>query len=269
MDDLIDLSARLERAAAGIGAAWLRRVVVVQETASTQDSARDLAKGVPGLVVVAGRQTSGRGRLGRQWADTSHLGLAMTLVLDARAWKPERLSVAAGVAACRAIEAALGGSDRAGLRWPNDVVERRPDGAPGRKLAGVLIEREGAIALLGIGINVLQQRGDWPEDLAGSAASLRELGSARDRAGTAEAVIEELHRALGTDDATLGAEWTVRDVLIGRRAVFLHDGVEYRGRVEAIEPTSQIRLTAEDGRVVRLPALTTSLLREVDPASPR
>src|SRR5882672_10585176 len=111
MDDLIGLSSRLEEAIARVGARWVRHVAVVREVGSTQDFARDMANGSPGLLVIAGRQTTGRGRLGRRWADTSHLGLAMTFVLDAAAHTPEQLSIAAGVAACRACEESLAGPE--------------------------------------------------------------------------------------------------------------------------------------------------------------
>jgi BirA family biotin operon repressor/biotin-[acetyl-CoA-carboxylase] ligase len=259
MDDLIGLSTRLEGTIAGLAAKWVRHVMVVRETGSTQDFAKSVASGGPGLVVIAGRQTRGRGRLGRPWADTSHLGLALTMVVDGSV-APERLAIAAGVAACRAIEECVG-PGRVGLRWPNDVVERDAGGGPGRKLAGVLIEQEGPLAFVGIGVNVLQVSRDWPEELAPRVTSLRELGSVANRPLVAERVLVELERALGTDTTNLAAEWTRHDLLVGRTCAFLHDGVVYRGIVEQIEPTSEIRLRTEAGEAT-LPALTTSMVQE-------
>jgi BirA family transcriptional regulator, biotin operon repressor / biotin---[acetyl-CoA-carboxylase] ligase len=261
MDDLIGLSSRLEDAIARVGARWVRRVVVVREVASTQDFARDMAKGAPGLVVIAGRQTTGRGRLGRQWADTSHLGLAMTFVLDAAAHTPEKLSIAAGVAACRACEESLAGAE-VGLRWPNDVGERDRGGGPGRKLSGALIEAGGGVALVGIGINVLQPQMEWPAGLAGRVTSLRELGSSGDRPAVAERLLIEVDRALSTSSKALAAEWTRRDLLVGRSCAFSNDGTVYRGVVQAIEPTSHIVLRLSSGDLMRLPAMTTSMVHE-------
>lgn len=260
MDELEDMTTRLEAAVARVNAPWLRRVVVVRETTSTQDFAREMAGDHGALLVVAGRQLAGRGRLGRRWADTSHLGLAMTFALEADA-APERLAIAAGVAACRAIDGLLGDLGRVGLRWPNDVVQRELGGAPGRKLAGVLIEKHGPLALIGMGVNVLQQPADWPDDLARRVTSLRELGADCDRALVAQRVIEELHHALRLDDAHLADAWTRHDVLVGRAAAFFHNGAVYRGRVQSIEPSSHVRLLTESGEV-HLPALTTSMLHE-------
>ncbi|HYE63013.1 MAG TPA: biotin--[acetyl-CoA-carboxylase] ligase [Phycisphaerales bacterium] len=278
-DDLIGLADRLEDAITCEKVAWFARVAVVRETGSTQDFARSFASGRPGIVVIAGRQTGGRGRLGRKWADTSHKGVAMTFVLDSRDLPVERLSLAAGVAACRVCEAALVGVPgvadprrRVGIKWPNDVCER-PAGigeGPGRKLAGVLIEQtgvaagaeRGGLSLIGIGINVLQTREDWEEGLATRVASLAELGSTWGRAAVAERLMVELDRALRLSENELGEMWRQREMLIGRRGRFVSDGREYGGVVEAIDPGNCIVLRVESGEQVRLPALVTSVVRE-------
>jgi BirA family biotin operon repressor/biotin-[acetyl-CoA-carboxylase] ligase len=260
MDDLIGLSTRLEATIARLEAKWVRHVMVVRETGSTQDFAKSMSAGAPGLLVIAGRQTQGRGRLGRRWVDTSNLGLAMTFVVEAKRG-PERLAVAAGVAACRAVDECMNGKGSVGLRWPNDVVERTADGGPGRKIAGVLIEQDAGLAYVGIGINVLQARRNWPKELAPHVTSLRELGSLANRPLVAERLLIEVEGALGADPAELAAEWTRNDLLVGRIAAFEHDGETFRGTVERIEPTSQIVLKTDAGKV-RLPALTTSIVKE-------
>jgi BirA family biotin operon repressor/biotin-[acetyl-CoA-carboxylase] ligase len=261
-DDLIGLADRLEDAITCEKVAWFARVAVVRETGSTQDFARQFASGRPGVVVIAGRQTEGRGRLGRKWADTSHQGVAMTFVLDARDLAVERLSLAAGVAACCVVEAALEGTDaRLGIKWPNDVCERGAAG-PGRKVSGVLIEQSAGLSLVGIGINVLQQRGDWGEGLAARVTSLAELGSGWGRASVAERLVVELDRALRVSEGELVEMWREREMLIGRRGRFVSDGREYGGVVEAIDPAHCIVLRMDGGERVRLPAMVTSVVKE-------
>ncbi len=173
-----------------------RCIVVMDECPSTQDIAKQAAS--PGLVVVARRQTAGRGRLGRSWADTAHAGLALTLTLDgADAIDAGVLSIGVGLAACQACESVLSSTAQAapttpptppdvgalparseptflGLRWPNDVVERQR----GRKLGGVLIERSAELFIVGVGINCSQRESDWPDALRDRAASLLELNPA-------------------------------------------------------------------------------------------
>ena len=79
-------------------ASW-RSVTVVRETASTQDHARNLQVGD---VVITGRQTAGRGRLGRAWIDTAEDGLALSA--NAAADSPHWISLASAIAAAQAIE---------------------------------------------------------------------------------------------------------------------------------------------------------------------
>ena len=270
--DLIGLADRLEDAITCEKVAWFSRVAVVRETGSTQDFAREFASGRPGIVVIAGRQTGGRGRLGRKWADTSHKGVAMTFVLDARDLPLERLSLAAGVAACRTAEAALVGvpgiadpRSRVGIKWPNDVCERAGsagDVGPGRKIAGVLIEQAGGLSLIGIGLNALQRPEDWDGGLAGRVTSLLELGSNWGRPAIAERLLIELDRALRLSEAELSVMWRQREMLIGRRGRFVSNSREYAGVVEEIDPAHCIVLRVETGEQVRLPALQTSVVKE-------
>lgn len=247
----------------------VRRVMVLAETESTQDAAlRASADGVSSLV-AADRQTGGRGRLGRQWVQgEAHeqkaargLGVAATFALVKRDVPPARLSIAAGLAACRACEVAVGMGPgvRLGLRWPNDVVER--DGSQ-RKLAGVLVEAKGETTLVGIGINVRHEAEDFPAVLGGRAVSTSMLGSAATRLDVLIELVRQFDRALAMDPDSLAAEWSRRDILVGSRRMFEHAGHRYEGTVQGVQPTSHIDLVTEDGRRVQLPALTTSLVHE-------
>lgn len=250
---------RLEAAIVRHRVACIDRVAVIAETASTQDAALAMSGGRPGLAVLAGRQTDGRGRLGRAWADTRGLGLAATFVLDGRERGAAPLSLSAGIAACFAVEEATGGLADTGLRWPNDVVERT---GRMRKIAGVLVEQRDGLALVGIGINVLQTEEDWPPQWRSRACSLAQLGSPWTRVDVAEALLAALDRALRMTAEELAMAWAARDVLIGTRQEFECDGQRVEGVVEAIRPTAFIQVRTDDGRAVQLPAMTTSLVKD-------
>lgn len=257
--ELIGWADRLAAASSGI----VTRVMVLTETDSTQAAARRYARGRAGLLVIAGRQTAGRGRLGRVWTQAGDLGVAMTLALDRSAFAPERLSICAGLAAVVAVERALSGKGQGvGLRWPNDVVERFDDGdaAHGRKFAGVVIEAADELAVLGIGINVHQQQSDWPEALRGRAMSIREAGGRASRIEIAEAVLIELARLFAAPLDEIVEAWRARDVLLGTRVAFMHTGERVEGLVEAISPMHEIVVRRDDGGMVRLPALSTSVV---------
>lgn len=266
-----------------------RRVMVVEACSSTQDLAKEEATRLgtgSSVVIIARRQTAGRGRLGRAWADTAESGLAMSLALDARAFAdPGVLSIGVGLAACQACEFVLKRwtaptSDAAkaataasterpgavipalGLRWPNDVIER----SRGRKLAGVLIERAADLFIVGIGINCLQHDSDWPEPLCGRAVSLLELEPQLDRASLRSRVAAELlrsiDRVLALPPGQIAREWADRDALVGSRRIFEHAGSRICGLVESIDPLSHLVVRDDAGSLHRLPALTTSMVHD-------
>lgn len=223
------------------------RVRVVAETASTQDAALANAGGRPGLALVAGRQTAGRGRFGRAWADTGSLGLAVTFVVDG-ATPDAGLALAAGVGACAAVECALHEPEGVGLKWPNDVVER----AGGRKLAGALVERRGGVALVGIGVNVLHESGDWPEDLADRCVSLRALGSGATRLDVARELIVQFDAALAMTPTELAAAWNARHAHAGDLRVLTSAGERHEGELMGVGPDGLLDLRLRDGKIVRL-----------------
>jgi BirA family biotin operon repressor/biotin-[acetyl-CoA-carboxylase] ligase len=163
-----DLSAeRLAAAAAVVGLAPIR---FVAETGSTNADLR----GAPlGTALVAGRQTAGRGRLGRVWEDA---GDALLLSLRVGTSLPAERRALAALAAAIAVREACGEGYR--IKWPNDVL----DGAD-RKVAGILVEVDEGALIVGVGINV---RG---APAAFGAGWLAQDGRPRDRAQLAAAVV--------------------------------------------------------------------------------
>ena len=226
----------------------LRRAIVVRETASTQDAARRLGA-QPGDVVVAWRQTAGRGRLGRRWADTREDGVALSIVLPCG--PPERLALAFAVGVAGAVERLL---DRpVGIKWPNDIVVER------RKLAGILIEQSGALAVAGIGLNVSQTT--WPKELTEVAVSLAQLGAPVDRLDAIVAVLESLSTALRQPDDVLVEAFTARDVLCGAEATLRNGRETVHGTVLRIDPLDGLWVRTSSGEVC-LPAATTTILAQ-------
>jgi len=240
---------RLEDAACGP----FDKVVVVDMATSTQDTARRL-DATPGTVVVARRQTAGRGRLGRVWADTGDEGIAVSFVI-ARPARPEALAIAAAVGAAVAAESlldrGLDGMGGVGIKWPNDVV------VDGRKLAGILIEQWGGRAVIGIGLNVTQT--SWPPRLAERAVSLAQLGAACTRLDALAALVRAVSVALPVPDDELCEQFARRDVLPDSRAVFRTGGRTITGTVIRIDPMHGL-LVRTDREHVYLPAATTTVV---------
>ena len=142
-------------------------------TDSTNTQAKLLAKaGAPhGTVLIAGHQTGGRGRMGRTFRSPEGQGVYLSVILRPEC-KPEalmHLTCAAGVSMAEAVEKVSG--IRPGLKWINDLV------VEGKKLGGILVEMsvdKGLVdyAIVGIGINCLQERKDFHPDIRDLATSL-------------------------------------------------------------------------------------------------
>lgn len=233
------------------------KVVVYPQLESTQDQAREM-QAVPGAVIIAGRQTRGRGRFGRAWADTADEGVAMTLVI--RKERPERLAIAAGVAVAMCVDgiARVGPhrrfDEKIGIKWPNDIV------AGGRKLAGVLIEQTDDRALVGIGVNVGQT--DWPADLADRAISLQQLGVETSRLNVALLIILALRQVASISDDSIVRAFMRFDILAGMTCGFRVGEREVRGKVLRVDPMNGLAVLTENEGEVWLPAATTTVIKE-------
>ncbi len=171
-------------------------ILQVEETDSTNRMARALAESgaCDGTVVVAGRQTAGRGRLGRSWLSKGDFGLWFSVLLRPQ-FEPNfggLLGIGAAVAVARAVDKLTG--VRADLKWPNDVL------IGGRKVCGVLAEASTVCgrlewAVVGVGINLFPPEGGFPPELSPVATSLSEhLGTEAviDRERLLWAVLDEL-----------------------------------------------------------------------------
>src|SRR5229473_7576272 len=105
------------------------RIHYFDEVGSTQRIAAEMAeaRAAAGTVVIAERQTAGRGRLGRSWHSPPGVSLYSTIILRPRMPIAEvpRLSLVAGVAAAEALETVAPGL--VALKWPNDVWLRTGD----------------------------------------------------------------------------------------------------------------------------------------------
>ncbi len=163
-----------------------------EETDTTNNRARELAlEGVPeGTLVVAEKQTDGRGRRGKVWESPLGTGIWMSLVLRPQIMPAEAsvLTLLCGLATAEAIEAETGLS--AGIKWPNDILIN------GKKAVGILTEMDCEMSevhfvIPGIGINV--NTASFPPEIADIATSLYlECGKTVSRRRLVHKVLERL-----------------------------------------------------------------------------
>lgn len=226
------------------------RVVVIDQTPSTQDDARLLCEGKPGLALIGKRQLGGRGRQGRTWDDCGGASLSMSMVVR-NGLPAAGLSLAIGLAIVEACESL--GLPGLGLKWPNDVVERSASG-PGRKLAGVLIEASHTWAVVGVGVNVSQGPADWSAELRGSAVSLAELGLHVDRPTLAATLLEHISGWLEAPPTRIRERWLDVGTLRGTRCVLRVEGQHVIGTVRDLDSQWRLVIDTDSGAGVRVDA---------------
>lgn len=175
-----------------------RKIIRLKVTESTNSVA--LAEGdqgaLPGTVVVADSQTGGRGRLNRNWLSPPDMGLYFSILLqpDLAAEDLPKITLAAGVAICQAVESEYGVAPQ--IKWPNDLL------LVDRKFGGILTEtgalqkmpnRQKPLVVVGVGLNLHQPEKGFPADLKQRATS---LSLHTDREILADTLLEECIRAI-------------------------------------------------------------------------
>jgi BirA family biotin operon repressor/biotin-[acetyl-CoA-carboxylase] ligase len=229
-------------------------------TDSTNERAKELAlAGAPhGTLVTADEQSAGRGRQGRSWLAPPGSALLMSLVLRDLGAAQAHLPLAAALAVCDACEQSA--PVRCAIKWPNDVW------VAGRKLAGILIEGrpQDGWAVLGIGLNVLTARDEFPKELRDTATSL----AAETKGRTAKAdgppqrdqlladLLAALAERLAQAPEQIVADWRERDALRGSQ-VRWHQG---EGTARGIDDSGGLIVETRSGRVT-LDAGEVHLLR--------
>lgn len=124
-----------------------------------------------GLVVIADRQSCGKGRLGRQWESPAGVNLYASILLRPAILPVEapKLTFLSAVAVCRAMTNCTGLQPT--VKWPNDIL------LDGAKVAGLLNEMSSETdqvhyVVLGIGVNLNMRVDQFPADLRYPATSL-------------------------------------------------------------------------------------------------
>jgi BirA family biotin operon repressor/biotin-[acetyl-CoA-carboxylase] ligase len=137
--------------------------------------------------LVADRQTAGRGRQGRAWFDGAGNFMGSTVVHVGRGDPPAAtLALLAGLALYETAAPLVADPSALSLKWPNDLLHGRA------KLAGILLEREGEVIVVGIGVNLAGA----PEVEGRETTAFAALGPAPARDAFAEALAAAFDREL-------------------------------------------------------------------------
>ncbi|GFE58701.1 biotin--[acetyl-CoA-carboxylase] ligase [Geobacter sp. AOG1] len=243
-----------------------RQIISFRETDSTNETAFKLAEeGAPeGTVIIAESQRRGKGRMGRQWESPPGVNLYCSIILrpPILPLQAVQLTFLSAVAVARAVEETTPLVPT--IKWPNDVL------LSGRKVAGLLNEMGAEtekvnFIILGIGVNINMEEGQFPADLRYPATSLRmETGGAVNRMEFTRAFIravDNLYSAfMAGDYGVIRDEWLARCSMIGQRVHVSYRDSVVAGVATGIDDYGALLLNLDDGRVERVLAGDVSLV---------
>jgi BirA family biotin operon repressor/biotin-[acetyl-CoA-carboxylase] ligase len=232
------------------------RLKILSVVDSTNRYAREQAANhaSSGLVVLAEKQTAGRGRRGKVWVSPLASNIYMSVVWDFSGAGDtlKGLSLAIGVAVRRAL-LKLGVADIK-LKWPNDIFVN------GKKLGGILLEMIGdpsaeCSVIVGIGINVLMSESsaeeidqDWTDLQKASSVTIS-------RNELVACLITETFEVLGnfqrTGFSVYRAEWQAADLLKNQSGTISKDRESVSGIVLGVDNSGSLRMQLSNGEEQR------------------
>ena len=237
---------------------WAGRPVLFhRELSSTNLQAKlDAENGAAqGTLLVADKQTAGRGRRGRTWSSPEGTNAYFTLIL-----KPEfhvelasMITLGMGIAVADGIRETC--QAQAYIKWPNDIVIN------GKKVCGMLaemsVERDYIhYVVMGVGINVGLQ--EFPPEITNMATCLEaECGYKVSRATLIANVMskfEAYYEIFRKEGSLKGLRERYNSLLInqGREVRVLAPKAEFQGVSRGINEAGELLVELEDGTVTEV-----------------
>ena len=243
-----------------------RNMQVFSEIGSTNTAAKKLAseRVANGTVIIADKQTEGRGRMGRSFESPSGTGIYMSLVLYPE-FGLECAPLITSAAACAVAEAIdeVCGCD-VSIKWVNDLYLN------GRKICGILTEASLGLemksldhAVIGIGVNVRSVRNVFGEELGNIATSIEdETGVKADRNVLCGAMLNKLEHYLGmVESREFLNEYRRRELLTGNTITANVGGNTLTGMAMGIDDNANLIIKLPDGKLKKLGSGEASLCR--------
>lgn len=215
------------------------------KTDSTQNDVQKHLNMQPqsGIICMAEEMTQGRGRRGREWISPPYCNIYFSM-----SWGVSKLpclsclGLVVAVAVIRSLESV--GVSGCSLKWPNDVLFQ------GKKLAGILVEIKGSMAIVGVGINVNQSENTMAEVSQPWTTCEEIQGKAICRNKLAASLIENLFSVLDDYERNgfdlLREQWIEHAIGIGQ-PVSLHVGDEVlKGVFHGVDHQGALQLKIND-----------------------
>jgi BirA family transcriptional regulator, biotin operon repressor / biotin---[acetyl-CoA-carboxylase] ligase len=249
------------------GELW-KELMVYDSVESTNDLAMSLAASgiiASGTVIIADRQTKGKGRLGRTWESPAGLNIYLSIVIQPEL-EPKNvtmLTIVTAVAGAAALRKTC--NVPVSIKWPNDLV------IADKKIGGILTEVRADpdrinLAVIGIGINVNMTDKDFPEEIRYSATSVKqETGTVFSRNEIIIQLLREFEYWYGLlitgGRVPLLDAWKKSSSTLGRKVKATIGETSISGIAEDIDDNGMLILKIQSGEKITISAGDLTLLR--------
>jgi len=201
--------------------------------------------------VIASSQTGGKGRLGRSFYSPENTGVYFSVLLkpDLKIEKAILITTAAAVAVTKALEKL--GAENPQIKWVNDIFINN------KKVCGILTEsvinsvsKKLDFAVLGVGVNLFEPKGSFPEDLKSIAGAVfsEEMPDIKERF-VAEFLngFYKLYKNLST--ASFMNEYREKCFILGKEISVISDESVRKGIAKAIDENARLEVEFSDNHI--------------------
>ena len=244
-----------------------RQLHYYSKTDSTNDKAFALGiAGAPeGTVVIADRQSRGKGRLQRSWHSPPGVNIYTSLILRPRIASSEaaRIPIMAGIAVAEVLDKYY--PSKIKLKWPNDVLLNK------KKVCGILSQakiagKEIDFIVLGIGINVNIKHNELPLEICDSATSLiMETGREISRQELIISLYENLEKwykqLLQKGFIRIKQKWLELTPMIGQNVQVIFKDEMIEGKATGIDDGGSLIILAEGNKEIKISAGDATIKR--------
>jgi BirA family biotin operon repressor/biotin-[acetyl-CoA-carboxylase] ligase len=226
-----------------------KNIIYFPITSSTMDEARKLVTSYPneGVVIVADKQTTGRGRFKREWISPNG-GLYYSVILYPSKQLLPFLVMITSLAVSSAVEKQTG--VKTNLKWPNDVMVGE------KKIAGILIEshftgRKVDYSIVGVGINVNVDIRLMQHIIPNPTSLLHELGYEISREELISKFIvgfDTKYNSLPQNIEKVFTEWQHKLTMLGKPIVVSYYGETIEGFAESVDKDGSLIIKTTSGK---------------------
>ena len=225
-------------------------ITLFDELDSTNTYLKKLARAgaEEGRIIIARRQSAGRGRLGRSfYSDAEGLYISVLIRPHMKAESMVFVTAMTAVAMARAIERTVDAD--AMIKWVNDIFVR------GKKVCGILCESAfdadalSEYVVIGAGVNITEPFGGFPADISAVAGALLPHGSGQElRSRLAAAFLEDLFGEYARlDSRSFLDEYRRRSMVTGKNVSVISPTLTRHGKAIAIDDDCRLVVRFDDG----------------------